>query len=323
MNPETLINNAAFRALVNRGGFSLARKTIRRTMLPLVFSGARQRQLRQRVAGHMTRSFPRWDEAELARRVEAFFHHWSCKFAEDCIAVNVDGLERYKRWVEQYVTFEGEQHLREALDLGAGILAVSCHVGSISFCTNSLLTLFLDIPRERWPRARLCAEPEVVNFPTVLQHVQEAMSEFGGDVEFILAGNDRGSVARQMTETLSGGGLVTTNLDVVHGGTSSRVFELLGRHVFLPSLVGAAKVALRTGATILPFVNTRTDDGFCVRLERPMGPLPALGSELSDDHPELEALCQILRAQLQHWIEQTPEQWVYWDRLHKRLAEGG
>ena len=42
MNPETLINNAAFRTLVNRGGFMLARNTIRRTMLPLVFSAARR-----------------------------------------------------------------------------------------------------------------------------------------------------------------------------------------------------------------------------------------------------------------------------------------
>ena len=321
MNPETLINNAAFRTLVNRGGFMLARNTIRRTMLPLVFSAARRRELKARVLGHFSRSFPQWDEAEERARVESFLYHWGCKFAEDCIAVNVDGLDRYKQWVDKHVTFEGAENLGRALDLGAGILVVGCHVGSISFCTNAMLTLFLDIPKERWPVARLCAEPEVERFPTVLQHVEAAMRDFGGDVRFILAGNQRSSVATQMIETLDAGGLVTTNLDVLHGGTSSRVFELLGRRVFLPSLVGAAKVALRTGATVLPFVNVRTDEGFRLRLERPFGPVPALGAKIPEDHPELTALCQRLRALMEGWIAQQPEQWVYWDRFHKRLAE--
>ncbi len=321
MNPETLINNAAFRTLVNRGGFMLARSTIRRTVLPMVMPARRRRELASRVSAHFARSFPRWDEQERQARVESFLFHWSCKFAEDCIAVNVDGLERYKRWVEEHVVFEGAAHLREALDWGAGVLVVGCHVGSISFCTNSLLSLFLDIPKEQWPVVRLCAEPEVERFPTVLQHVEAAMSDFGGDVRFILAGDQAGSVATQMLETLQLRGVVTTNLDVLHGGTSSRVFDLLGRRVFLPSLVGAAKVALRTGATVLPFVTARTDEGFRVRLERPFGPVPELGSQLPGDPPELTALCERLRVLLEGWIAELPEQWVYWDRLHKRLAE--
>ncbi len=321
MNPEQLINNAAFRALVNRGGFMLARSTIRRTVVPLAFPRARRRELAARVDGHFARSFPAWSDQERAARVASFLEHWTNKFAEDCIAVNIDGLERFKRWVEQHVTFEGAEHLREALDWGAGVLVVGCHVGSISFCTNALLRLFLDIPREQWPVVRLCAEPEVERFPTVLEHVEAAMRDFGGDVQFILAGDGRGTVATQMLETLRLRGLVTTNLDVVHGGTSARVFELLGRRVFLPSLVGAAKIGLRTGATVLPFVNVRTDAGFTVRLERPFGPLPELGPQIADDDPELDALCQRLRGLLEGWIAAYPEQWIYWDRLQRRLAE--
>ena len=323
MNPEQLINDAAFRALVNRGGFMLARKTILHTVLPLVLPRARRRELTRRVDGHFARSFPRWDEAERSARVAAFLRHWSCKFAEDCITVSVDGIERYQRWVEQHVEFQGAAHLRQALDWGAGILVVGCHVGSISFCTNALLRLFLDIPEQQWPVVRLCAEPEVERFPTVLRHVETAMNEFGGDVQFILAGDNAGGggVATQMMETLQLRGLVTTNLDLLHGGTSARVFELLGRRVFLPSLVGAAKIALRTGATVLPFVTARTQEGFVVRLEPPFGPLPELEPQMSDDHPELTALCLRLRDLLEGWIAERPEQWVYWDRLHRRLAE--
>ena len=321
MNPEQLINNAAFRALVNRGGFMMARKTIRRAVVPLVLPGARRRELETRVDDHFARSFPGWDAAERAARVASFLDHYSDKLAEDCIAVNIDGLDRFRRWVERHVTFEGAEHLREALDWGAGVLVVGCHVGSITFCTNALLRLFLDIPREQWPVVRMCAEPEVERFPRVLEHVEAAMDDFGGDVEFVLPGGGRGAVAAQMLETLRLRGLVTTNLDVVHGGTSARIFELLGRRVFLPSLVGAAKIGLRTGATVLPFVNVRTDDGFRVILERPFGPLPELGPDLRDDDPELDALCQRLRGRLECWIAAHPEQWVYWDRLHRRLAE--
>ena len=116
MKPEQLINNAAFRALVNRGGFFRARQVIRATVLPLVVPRQRRATLRQRVKGHLQRCFPEADADSIAEQLRAFEYHWGCKFAEDCIAVNVDTLERYRRWVEQLVTFEHPERLSQALE---------------------------------------------------------------------------------------------------------------------------------------------------------------------------------------------------------------
>jgi len=321
--PEQLINNALFRALVNTTDLLTAREVLRRALLPLALPPARRRRVRERVAGHLRRCFPGEGEAAVRARAEAFIYHWSAKFAEDALALNLGGLEQWRRAVNRHVQIRAGYRVRAALDRGRGILLVGSHVGSTSFCTNALLSVFSAIPAERWPVARLCAEPEIEAFPHVKAKVEEVLRDYGGDVGFIYTSWDRQRIARTMTETLDGGGLVSTNLDVLLGGSSSLPFSLFGgrARVYLPALVGAARAALRSGATVLPWVNHRTETGFSIAVERPIGPLPRLGRTIPDDHPELLALCEALRGRLERWITARPEQWVYWDRLHHRLVQ--
>ena len=86
----------------------------------------------------------------------------------------------------------------------------------------------------------------------------------------------------------------------------------------LPALVGAAKMALSTGATILPWLCLRTRVGYRLEILPPLGPVKRL-RQADETHPEVQALCGRLRAILEGWIHDQPAQWVYWDRLHKRL----
>jgi lauroyl/myristoyl acyltransferase len=322
LKPEALINNALFRALVNNTDLLTSRELLRRALLPLALPPGKRRRLRQRVAGHLRTCFPEQSEAAIRARAEAFLFHWSAKFAEDAVALNLGGLEDWRRAVNRHVQIQAGHHLRQALDRGRGILVVGCHLGSTSFCTNALLSLFSSVPTERWPVARMCAEPEIEAFPHVKAKVEEVLRDYGGDVGFIYTGWERERIARTMTETLDGAGLVTTNIDVLMGGQSALPFSLFGARVrvYLPALVGAARAALRSGATVLPWVNHRTRAGFSIRLEQPIGPLPRLGRAIPDDHPELLALCELLRRQLERWITSCPEQWIYWDRLHHRLV---
>ncbi|MFH1132832.1 MAG: hypothetical protein V1754_15975, partial [Pseudomonadota bacterium] len=194
--------------------------------------------------------------------------------------------------------------------------------------TTAFLSLYLTVPQELYPVTRLCAEPEAERFPSVLKNLQVVLKDYGGDVDFILTRRDNKTISTQICDTLSAGGLVTTNLDVLMGGGSRMVFPLFGGNVnqrvarvYLPALVGAAKTALRTGSTLLPWINLRTKTGFRLILEDPIGPVPCLGQSVPDDHPELLALCERLRIILERWIVQNPEQWTYWDRLHKRLVQ--
>ena len=157
-------------------------------------------------------------------------------------------------------------------------------------------------------------------YPLFLENIEQAIREYGGRGGLILTGGGFRQVATRMHEVLSGKGMVTTNLDVLMGGASEMSLSLFGRaRVRLPALVGAAKVALRTGSVVLPWVNLRSGSGFRLRLEEPIGPLPRLGREVGEDHPELTALCERLRYVLEGWITSQPEQWSYWDRFHHRL----
>lgn len=325
MNIARLINNAPLRALVNHTDLLASRELLRGALLQLVLPPARRRRLRARVAGHLRSCFPDQAAAVIEARAAAFLYHWSAKLTEDCLALNLGDLEQWRRAVNRHVVFSQGHNLRRALDRGAGILAVGCHAGSISFCTNALLSLLQHVPTHRWPAARICAEPEIEQFPHVLAKVEQVMREYGGDIQFIFTSWERRRVARVMTETLAGGGLVTTNLDVLMGGRSQRPFPMFdGRiSIYLPALVGAARVALATGAVVLPWVNYRTAGGFFLKVEEPIGPVPRLGRSIPDDHPEALALCEQLRGHLERWIRARPEQWVYWDRFHRRLARGG
>ncbi len=68
----------------------------------------------------------------------------------------------------------------------------------------------------------------------------------------------------------------------------------------------------------MPYASYRTSHGFVVRCESPIGPVAKLEGDVTDERPEVLALCEQPRAVLERWIEANIEQWTYWDRLHRR-----
>ena len=117
-----------------------ARELLRRALLPVALPPRKRRRLRERVAGHLRACFPGQGEAAVAARAEAFLFHWSAKFAEDAVALNLGGLEDWRRAVNRRVQIQAGHNMRRALARGRGILVVGCHLGSTSFCTNALLS---------------------------------------------------------------------------------------------------------------------------------------------------------------------------------------
>lgn len=322
LDPEKLLNNVLLRGLVARAGFMGSREIIRRTLVHLLLTPARRRRLGIRVAGYFRSYFPELDEDAVQRRVASYLEHYGRKMAEDTVTVNLSGIEAHLRAINSHVVVRGGDNLRRALDRGRGVVAVGSHVGSVTFGTTAFISLYLTLPEERYPVTRLCTEPDVIRFPTVLSRLEEVLQDYRADVQFLLTRRERRSIAEEITETLDRGGLVTSNLDVLMGGSSQKVFGLFEgqARVHLPALVGAAKSALRTGATILPWINVRTSAGYRLVLEDPLEPVARLGQKAHDDHPEVKALCETLRRILERWITTYPDQWFYWDRLHRRLV---
>jgi lauroyl/myristoyl acyltransferase len=319
---ERLINNRLLRALVRHGGFTTSRYLIRAFLLPIAISPRRMRELRRRVQGYFESYFPQFDGAERRRRARAFVYHSGCKFAEDCITLNVGSVDGFLALVDRLVEDRNARNLTSALSRGTGTLAVGAHVGSPVFGTCALMAHLLRSPADRAPAARVCVEPEVERYPAVSAWIERLSKHYGRDFGPLFTRRKYREIALEMTDLLSQGAFVSTNLDVLMGGGSRLAFSMFGRaRVRLPALVGAVKAALWTGATLLPWVNLRTRSGFRLLIEEPIGPVPRLGHRIPRDHPELSALCERLRQLLEGWIAAQPEQWVYWDRWHQRLEE--
>jgi lauroyl/myristoyl acyltransferase len=107
------------------------------------------------------------------------------------------------------------------------------------------------------------------------------------------------------------------------GGASRKQFKLFDRVlVYLSAIAGSARLALLTGAVILPWHNVRDKDGgLRLTIDEPIGPFPEPEGKIDDQYPEFINLCEKLRCILEGWIKENPEQWTYWDRLHLRLVK--
>jgi lauroyl/myristoyl acyltransferase len=318
---EKLVANDAIKALVRTTNLATTRRVLRHTLLELMAPPWKRAQLRRRMRGYLRSYFPEYDDRSAAALADAFVGHWVTKYADDCFTINMPDIHYAKAAFDRYVTFEQPELFREAVERGAGVIAAGAHMGSISFGTFAMLSRVLDIPVERSPIVRICSDPEMERYPAIPPLIDGALRDFGRDGRIILTRRDPKVIALEMAETLEQGGVLTTNLDVMMGGRDQTPFQMFGKaRVRLPALMGAAKVALRAGATILPWICLQAGDGFRLRFERPIGPVPKLGPVIPDEHPALVALSLQLRDVLQGWIRWHPEQWVYWDRFHRRLV---
>jgi lauroyl/myristoyl acyltransferase len=273
------------------------------------------------MEGHLRDYFPWLEEKEVCRRGAAFVGHYRKKLAEDIIAVNLP-MQRMDDFVDRNVELNGTDHLFQAVDQGRGVILASAHIGSPSLNLWILGKLFCQIPAARRPRGRACVDEEVWRYPKALAAMKAVAQGYSFDVDFTNASQPKGVVARELADTLLQAGALSTNLDVMNGGRGRAPLPLFdGASVVMSALVGAAKVALRTGCMVVPYLNVRRERGFQVHFERPIGPLPRLGAELSSQSPELKQLVGTLRGIVERWILLYPEQWLYWDRFHRRLVQ--
>lgn len=318
---EKLVANDAIKALIRATNLATTRRVLRHTLLELLAPPWKRAQMRRRVRSYLELYFAEYNDRTVAALSEAFVWHWVTKHADDCFTINLPDVHYAKAAFDRYVTFEHPERFREAVERGAGVIATGAHMGSISFGTFAMLSRVLDIPVERSPVIRICSDPEMERYPAIPGLIDGALRHFGRDGRILLTRRDPKAIALEMAATLEQGGVLTTNLDVMMGGRDRTPFLMFGKaRVRLPALMGAARVALRAGATILPWICLQSGAGFRLRFEPLIGPVPKLGPTFPDDHPALVELSLQLRDVLQGWIRWHPEQWVYWDRFHRRLV---
>lgn len=200
----------------------------------------------------------------------------------------------------------GRGYLDQALREGKGVIAVSAHIGNFAVMGGKLLSegypfrLVLKLPKDPW----------------MAQYFAGKMEEHG--LVFISAGGDsfpHKEILRALRKNEIVG--LISDGDQRMGGVP---VEFMGRELAMPP--GAAVLAQRTGAVILPmFIIRRPDDSHQIFIEPP---LEAGGGERADDI--VQCFCQKAAQVMESYIRRYPTQW-YWvntthrhARYHTRVA---
>jgi KDO2-lipid IV(A) lauroyltransferase len=188
--------------------------------------------------------------------------------------------------IERKVSVHGRAHLEEALGRGKGVILVTPHLGSFDLSVQVLAAL--SVKTTFLVEAQ---EPE-----ELLDHVT-ALRESNG-LSFVAA---RPGAMRAVYRALRRGETVglACDRDVAKDG---RTFVFFGEEVSMPTQ--AVRLAMRTGAAVVPAYNLRrADNGYDVFFG------PALAVATGDDEALRENMGQVIGA-LERSIRTCPEQWV-------------
>ena len=202
--------------------------------------------------------------------------------------------------LDKLVTFEGIEHLRQALSPGRGVVIALGHYGPIQLPLYALGTQGYKIVQ--------------VGLPT-----DRGLSWIGRHVAFKLRLKYESMIPcrilpadtylRPLFRSLRSGGLVMTTIDFAGGGQwigRSVTFPFFNHMVHFP--LGAASLAKRSGVPLLPLAIQRTaDHRYCFRFDTPI----YNGSDVINDVEITSYLVQ--------WYEKVimldPGLWHFWDEF--------
>jgi KDO2-lipid IV(A) lauroyltransferase len=199
------------------------------------------------------------------------------------------------------VDLEGLEHLDAALAAGRGAILASAHLGSISLVGQIL-------PARGY---RVTALLEPIQPPELFGLITARRQAFGA--RLLPAGP---AAVRELLAALRRNEIVglVTDRDISGSGLP---LEFFGARTTFPD--GAAAIALRTGAPILPAVGIVQPDGrFRAIIEPPLAVEPTSG----DRQHAVRQLTQAVARRLEYHIADHPEQWTVFQRRWPDAAPG-
>lgn len=189
--------------------------------------------------------------------------------------------------IKDLVQVEGMSHLTEALRRGKGAVIVTAHLGNVDVVGQVPLALGIPISGPA-----MHVQPERLFQYTLKLRQSHGLRLLPSDGPMI-----------GLFRALKRGEIIALPCDRLTGD-SARSVEFFGSLAKLPD--GAVRIALRTGAPLIPaFVARLPDDSFLIEIEPPLD-LRRTGSTDLDIAAGMEI---VVRAMERH-IAQHPEQWL-------------
>lgn len=249
------------------------------------------RRDRRRTLDHLALAFPELPESDRRRLGKANFRHLGTLLTESLHLLRKDATT-----VETVSTVEGWENVERARKSGQPIVILTGHCGNWEILAAAINLRGLGMAVV----ARSLDEPG-------LQRLLAGLRQRFGTPTI-----ERGSegAARQLLTQLRRGGAIGMLIDQDTKVDGVWV-PFFGRPAFTP--VGAAKIALRQKAVVIPAFAERLPDGrHLLRFDPPIA--------LPDDLTEATAL---LSSKIEAQIRHRPEQWVWMHRRWRRQPPAG
>jgi KDO2-lipid IV(A) lauroyltransferase len=186
------------------------------------------------------------------------------------------------------VAMEGEEHLKQALGKGRGVLALSAHLGAFTMIGPR-------VAARGYPFSAVVKQPGDEHFARYLDDLRARLG-----VRTISA-KPRKEAVRGILKSLRENRVVLVIADEFKSGEVP--VDFMGQQS--PAPRGPATLALRTGAVTLPtFMTRRADGSLCLLIEPEILPV-----RLDNLEKSVVATTALFTRHLENAIRRYPEQW--------------
>lgn len=223
---------------------------------------------------------PDASRAEVQSRVDAVFRNYG-KYMVDLLRLPSLGSDV----LLSSIKVDGIEHIDEALARGRGLILVTGHIGNWDHAGAVLSA----------QRYAVAVVVDTLTPPRWNAKVQAIRRELG--MNAIPTENG----IRDMVQVLRRNQILGILIDKPLSDGGAEV-QFLGRQTRVPA--GAATLALRTGAMIVPAVIVRDGDQFRAHVGEPIRP-----EKSGDRSADVQVMTQCIMSRLEGWIRQYPEQW--------------
>jgi Kdo2-lipid IVA lauroyltransferase/acyltransferase len=195
--------------------------------------------------------------------------------------------------ISRYLKVRGEEHLKKALEQGKGAVVFSAHMGNFLLQTVGV----------GWHADSkfIFRDPSDKDVSALYTWIRERGHSP------VIADNPRHRCAYHSHAHLRSGGVLGVLIDQVENG--GVYVDFMGHKA--GSTVGAAKLALISGAPLIPCFCIRKPDS---TLEVTFGPEFIIPRERPNDPEVLAQIVGDMNAEVGKWVRQYPEQWFWGHR---------
>lgn len=241
---------------------------------------------RRLALAHMEMAFGPGRDVENRRLARSAFENVGRGLAEMLV------FGRIRPEIRRYVTVIGQEHLEAALAAGRGAIAVTGHIGNWELLAAAMV-------ERGFPISVVGRKPREPAFFDMLAALRR---EYGAETIW----RESDGSAKQILRTLKNNGVLALLIDQKTTRVPYVAVPFFGRRAPTPS--GAAVLALRTGAALVPVFIHRTSTGHTVEFDPPIDPRSVRGED-----PVVE-LTAVVSRRIEDHVRRRPDEWVWWHR---------